>query len=342
MGTSRKRLPWTRYSDKKLLEMRICDLGLTIKGSELENRVQQLYRELKRRDLRFRPHCWLSTEWFAPNYVPGIAIPFYLAHPRLKRLEDTMMLEVEGGSRKWCMQLLRHEAGHAYETAFELGRRKKWRRTFGKASKPYPEHYRPRPVSRKFVLHLDWWYAQSHPCEDFAETFAVWLTPGHNWRELYEDWPALKKLEYVENLMEELRGEKPLVRTRKKVDPVRSIRMTLGEYYEKKQRRYGSEYPDFYDEDLHRLFPDPPDPARAPAAAAYLRKLAPEMRRIVRRWTGEYNYTVDLVLKDMMRRCRELDLRVAHSEAEVRVELAAMLTMHTMNFVYGTDHEVPV
>ena len=26
-------------------------------------------------------------------------------------------------------------------------------------------------------MHLDPWYAQSHPDEDFAETFAVWLTP---------------------------------------------------------------------------------------------------------------------------------------------------------------------
>jgi len=342
MSASTARFSWARYPDRKLLDMRVCDLGLKISGSGLESRVQQLYRELERKGLRFRPHCWLSSEWFAPNHIPGIAIPFFLAHPRLKRLEDSMMLDVEGGSRKWCMQLLRHEAGHAYETAYRLGRRTLWQKAFGRASRPYPKHYRPRPVSRKYVLHLDWWYAQSHPCEDFAETFAVWLTPGVRWRELYEDWPARKKLEYEYELMGGLRNRTPQVRSGKEVDPLRSLRMTLGEYYSEKQKRYGSQYPDFYDRDLRRLFPNPADPAVAPAASAYLRRMAPELRTIVARWTGEYNYTVDLVIKDMIKRCRELDLRVCRPESELRVDMAAMLTMQTMNFVYSTDHEVPL
>ncbi len=213
---------------------------------------------------------------------------------------------------------------------------------FGPASRPYPKHYRPRPVSRKYVLHLDWWYAQSHPCEDFAETFAVWITPGLRWRNLYEDWPALKKLEYVDELMDELRRKPPHVRSRRLVDPLRSVRITLRNYYNEKQKRYGSQYPDFYDRDLRRLFPDPTDPTHAPAAAAYLRRIAPELRDIVARWTGEYSYTVNLVIKDMIRRSRELDLRVCRPESELKIEMAAMLTMQTMNFVYGTDHEVPL
>jgi hypothetical protein len=333
---------WTRLSDEKLLDMRMCDLGVTIEGSELEARVARLYDELAARGLRFRPHCWLSSEWFAPNDVPGIAIPFYLAHPRLKKLEDRMMLEVEGGTRNACMKLLRHEAGHAYETAFRLGRRQKWRRVFGRASRPYPTVYRPRPFSRNYVLHLDWWYAQSHPCEDFAETFAVWLAPASRWRRAYRDWPALKKLQYVDELMGQLAGRAPAVRSRRRVEPLREVRTTLREYYAEKQQRYGSNYPDFYNRDLRRLFPDPPDPARAPAAAAYLRRIAPEMREIVARWTGEYNYTVGLVLKDMIIRCRELDLRVCRPESELKLELAVMLTMQTMNFVYSTDHTVPL
>lgn len=342
MSTRTRRFTWSRLGEEKLLDTRICDLGLTIKGSELESRVQQLYRELNKRGLRFRPHCWLSSEWFAPDHVPGIAIPFYLAHPRLKKLEDRMMLDVEGGTRRWCMQLLRHEAGHAYETAYRLGRRTLWRGAFGPASRPYPKHYRPRPVSRKYVLHLDWWYAQSHPCEDFAETFAVWLASVARWRTAYEGWPALRKLEYVDELMTELRGQAPLVRSRQQVDPLRSLRLTLREYYRGKQKRYGSQYPDFYDRDLRRLFPDPPNPEHSPAASAYLRRMAPELRTIVARWTGEYNYTVDLVIKDMILRCRELDLRVGRPESELKADMAAMLTMQTMNFVYSTDHQVPI
>ena len=339
-ASTRSRHWWARLPDDELLDLRICDLGLDIEGTPLERRIQRLYQELARQGLRFKPHCWLSDEWFAPDKIPGIAIPFYLAHPRLMRLEDQMMLEVEGGSHRWCMQLLRHEAGHAYETAYRLGRRKHWRRTFGKASRPYPEYYRPRPFSRNYVLHLGWWYSQSHPCEDFAETFAVWLAPQSKWQTRYADWPALRKLEYTQELMAELAGRAPLVRSRAKEWPLSRIKTTLRAYYEKKQERHGSQYPDFYDRDLKRLFPLPGNPGDAPAAAAYLRRLEPELRQLVARWTGEYNYTVDLVLKDMIKRCRELDLRVARTEADLKAEAAVMLTMQTMNFVYSTEHKV--
>jgi hypothetical protein len=333
---------WTRLEDTALLDRPLQSLDLKIAGSKLERRVQRLYDELAAAGLRFRPYAWLSTDWFTPAGVTGFAIPFYLAHPRLERLEGRIMHEVEGGDLDSCMKLLRHETAHAIDHAYRLHWRKRWREVFGRASEPYRSSYAPHISSRDHVHNLDYFYSQSHPLEDFCETFSVWLEPRSRWKEHYAGWPALKKLEYVDELMDDLHARLPLLRSRKKIDDLRSIRMTLREYYDDKQNRYGSEYPDFYDEDLRRLFPDTPDPARAPAAAAYLRRLTPEMRDIVGRWTGEYKYTVDLVLKDMIKRCRELDLRVAQSEAEVRVELAAMLTMHTMNFVYGTDHEVPI
>ena len=140
--------------------------------------------------------------------MPGIAIPFYLAHPRLRRLELTQVLEIEGGTREWCMMILRHEAGHAIENAYRLRQRPKRQALFGKSSEPYPDSYAPKPYSRSFVVHLDSWYAQSHPDEDFAETFAVWLTPGSNWRERYAGWPALRKLEYVDELMRGIAGQR--------------------------------------------------------------------------------------------------------------------------------------
>ncbi len=155
--------PWARLSDEELLDVRMSELGLNLADTPVASRVKQLYQELRDRNLRFRPTCWLSDEWFAPDTVPGIAIPFYLAHPRLGKLEDRQMLEVEGGTKTWCMQLLRHEAGHAIETAFRLSRRRRWKKMFGDASSPYPNYYSPKPFSRSHVLHLDWWYAQSHP-----------------------------------------------------------------------------------------------------------------------------------------------------------------------------------
>ena len=333
---------WTRLPHDELLDVRICDLDVRIEGTWLERQVDQLYRELGRNGLRFRPRCWLGSEWFSPDNVPGIAIPFFLAHPRLRKLENRMMFEVEGGNRSWCMQLLRHECGHAYETAYRLGRRKRWLEVFGRTSKPYPVSYRPRPVSKRYVLHLDWWYAQSHPCEDFAETFAVWLRPRSQWRQRYHDWPALKKLKYVDDLMEGLAERTPLVRSRGYVEPANQIRLTLGEYYNDKQARYGSEYPDFYDRDLSRLFPDPYQPGRYPTAAAYLRRTSPEIRGLVAEWTGEHAYAVDLVLKDMIKRCRERRLLMTRPHEELRIEVAIMLTMQTMNFVHGTRHLVTV
>ena len=160
---------------------------------------------------RFRPYVWLSTDWFTPDGLSGFAIPFFLAHPRLARLEGRHMLEVEGGGHDWCMKLLRHETAHAIDNAYRLRRRKRWREVFGRASEKYAEAYLPRPLSREYVLNLDDWYSQSHPLEDFAETFSVWLQPRSQWRRRYADWPALKKLEYVDELMERIGADPPPV-----------------------------------------------------------------------------------------------------------------------------------
>jgi len=155
-----------------------------------------------------------SAKWFSPADVPGVALPFYLAHPRLIKLERSRMLYVEGATLETCMQYLRHEIGHAILHAYRLNRRRRWQRTFGSSSKPYPRAYQPNPASRRYVHHLPGWYAQSHPEEDFAETFAVWLRPHSGWRRRYRGWPALKKLEYVDSLMTELTGRVQLARRR--------------------------------------------------------------------------------------------------------------------------------
>ena len=162
--------------------------------------------------------------------MPGIAIPFYLAHPRLMRLEQAQMLEVEGGTPEWCMQILRHEAGHAFDNAYDLRKRRRRVQLFGSPSVDYPDFYLPRPYSKSFVLHLDSWYAQSHPDEDFAETFAVWLTPDSDWRARYADWPALRKLEYMDALMREhRRAAAAVVATRRRVEPLERLRTTLAQ-----------------------------------------------------------------------------------------------------------------
>src|SRR5512147_1248907 len=104
-GRPRRRPAWAKLPDEQLLDLRMCDLGVTIAGSVLEKRIAQLYDELAERGVAFRPHFWLSDEWFTPDEVPGVAIPFYLAHPRLERLEQNQLFEVEGGSHGWCMRI---------------------------------------------------------------------------------------------------------------------------------------------------------------------------------------------------------------------------------------------
>ena len=147
-----------------------------------QQRVERLHGALALAGLRFRPSVWLSTAWFSPDGVPGFAVPFFLAHPRLAALERAHMFEVEGATREDCARLLRHEAGHALDTAYRLHRRADWREHFGRASEPYRRGYVPRPDSRHYVHHLQGYYAQSHPFEDFAETFAVWLGSRGRWR----------------------------------------------------------------------------------------------------------------------------------------------------------------
>jgi hypothetical protein len=334
------RVDLAELSDDALLELRFSELGLRIEGSWLEERMSDLYRELADRGLQFRPHAWISSEWFSPDGVPGIAIPFYLAHPRLMRLEKAQMLEVEGGTPEWCMQILRHEAGHAFDNAYELRKRRRRIRVFGHPSVQYPDFYLPKPYSKSFVLHLDSWYAQSHPDEDFAETFAVWLTPGSDWRARYADWPALRKLEYMEGLMKEISGQRPVVATRRRVEPIEWLRTTLGAHYAKKRAHYGLEHPNFYDRDLRRLFSNAPEHRRNRKASRFIHGIRRDVRRLVAEWTSSYQYTIDRVIQDMIERCDELSLRLMYPEDRTKLDFTMLVTVQTMNYLHSGRHRV--
>lgn len=336
MARTRRTFAWAKWPNEKLLQVRMCDLGVTIAGTWLEECVEEMYGELEARGLRLKPHCWLSDEWFSPAGIAGIAIPFYLAHPRLRRLERQQMLEVEGGTRLECMRILRHEAAHAYQHAYQVHRRRRWQQLFGKSSREYPEYYRADPGSKRYVQHLRLWYAQAHPDEDFAETFAVWLRPRSSWRKRYAGWPALKKLEYVDELMAELAGQKPPTVDRRRVDSLATLRRTLGEHYVEKRSHYAVSYPDTYDRDLRRLFGEPVDPQGGEAASAFLRRHRAEIRQLVSRWTGEYQFTLDTVLSDMIGRCRELKLRAVGSERRLKLDFTVLLTVKTMHVLYST------
>ena len=335
MGAARQ-LKWEKLSDQELLDVRLRDLGVRIEGTWIEECLDDLYEELARRGLRFRPHAWLSNDWFVPGDIPGIAIPFYLAHPRLMKLERKHMLEVEGGTRAEMMKILRHECGHALDNAYRLERERSRQELFGDASKKYPEHYRPNPASRNYVHHLRLYYAQSHPLEDFAETFALVIASrNEGWRKRYAGWPALRKLEYVDQLLDRLQGKAPPHRSRRMPDSLPTLSATLREFYAEKRQQYSVSYPDIYDGDLRRLFSNDPKHRRHELASQFLTRNRSEIRRLVSNWTGEYQFTLDQVLKDMIGRSRELKLRAPGPERRLKMEFAILLTVKTMNFHYS-------
>ncbi len=335
-------MKWDRWPLQELLDVRIKDLGLTLDGTWVESCIQQLYAELEKRDIALRPHCWLSDEWFSPTNVPGIGIPFYLVHPRLIRLERSMMLEAEGASRAECMRILRHEAGHAMQHGYRLHRRPSYQRLFGMSSTKYPTFYRPKPASRNYVQHLRAYYAQAHPDEDFAESFAVWMQPRARWRTRYEGWGALRKLEYVDALIEDLDGKRPPVNTRMRVAPISQLSATLREYYDAKRAFYAVDYPSTYDNELCRVFSKAPRHAHRELASRFIKRHLKEIRLLVARWTGESEFTIDQLLRDMVGRSRALKLRVPGPDKKVLMDFAGMLAVRSVHFLYRRRVSIPL
>jgi hypothetical protein len=293
-------------------------LKLALERSPLARPVRRLYADLERRGITVRPHVWLSDEWFSPDGVPGIAVPFYLAHPRLEQLERRIMREAEGGNTRLLMRILRHEAGHALDNAYRLRRRKRWRQAFGPASLPYPARYRARPGSRRYVHHLGEWYAQAHPTEDFAETFAVWLTPKSAWRKNYAGWPALHKLKAVDELIADVRGLRPPVRNRTRIEPIELNTRTLAEHYRRRLKRNRQIRRGLADELLRRAFAPAPSPRQDLRAATLLRvELAPLTAAVARALRIE-RYSVEQVLRMLIERATRLKLYVRGNRRDAR------------------------
>ncbi len=325
---------WASLDDVALLEWRIRSLDLRLAGTRLEALVQQLHAELAQRGLVFMPPCHIGDEWFVPVGIPAIFIPFFLAHERLRELERRMVLEVEGESEAWFLKLMRHEAAHAYSYAYRLQHKRRWQQTFGLASTEDTGFYRPRPFSRSYVLHLDDWYAQAHPDEDFAETFAVWLTPGLDWRARYRGWKALQKLEYVDELMRSLADRPPVHQPVYRPSDYDCLGVKLKTYYQRKRRLYEDSYPDFYDKDLRTLFPAVPAGAPAHKAAAWLRGHRRAVMDAVCDWTNEKKFRVDGLLHRLTDRCAELGLQVGSDDQGAPLRVVSYVTTLVMNYLF--------
>jgi hypothetical protein len=299
---------WEDFSDEELLELRFSELKLSLERGPLAPAVEQLRAELDAKGVVFRPQVWISSEWFSPDGVAGVAVPFFLAHPRLTVLERRQMNQVEGGSPEQCMRLLRHETGHAIDTAFGFFKRVGYRALFGRAAAPYNSYYSPRPSSKAHVHNLDRWYAQSHPSEDFAETFAVWLNPSSRWRQKYRDSPALDKLVYVDELMVEVGCRAPRRVIRERVESLPQLTETLGEHYVLKRRHYSIGRSKFYDSALLELFPPPRPYVRAERASAFMTRKRTQIVDLVLRQACFDRYSARQGLYELVLRSRRLGL----------------------------------
>jgi len=317
---------WNSLSDEELLRLRISNLKVKIEGSIVEARVKQLYDELASKGLQFRPSCYLSTEWLTPDRIPAVGIPFYLAHPRLIKLERVMMVEAEGESEKDCLRLLRHETGHAITYAYLLYRRSRWRELFGNMSLPYDPHsYVMRPYSKQFVVHLKGNYAQAHPDEDFAETFSVWMTPGLDWRKRYAGWGALKKLEYVDHLMKSIADKSPDVSGGPRYFSAAKTKSTLASYYKNKRRVFGEGYLGFYDPLLLKLFTLNPT-GTAIKADKFLTSHRKTLVHSISDWSRLPKYSVQELVSRLSQRAREMKLFTREDENATLYSVGICLT----------------
>jgi hypothetical protein len=300
---------WWELSDEEILQMRIRDLNLSIQDSPIEAFIDNLHNELDAKGIVFHPPCYLADEWLCPDKEPIIGIPFCLAHPRLKNIELKMMLEVEGGTEKSFMKLLRHETGHALNYAYKLYNKTRWRQLFGPFSRKYSNSYYFQPYSRRFVIHLEDNYAQSHPDEDFAETFAVWLAPNSCWEEKYKGWPVIKKLLYIDGLITKV-CSKPPTNTSQGRPPWAASRMTstLGSYYERKHKMLGEEFKGFYDDALKRLFSEKCDRFTDRKASKLLRQHRKALVNYISTWTGHRKYDIHQLINKLANRCENLKL----------------------------------
>jgi hypothetical protein len=321
----------------ELLQSRICDLGLRVEGSPLEPFIHRLYRELEARGLSFRPEVYATDGWGCPDEVPVIGVPFYLLDKRLARIEEEQTGEIE--NNRMIMMLLRHEAGHAINYAYRLYKQPDWVALFGPFSQPYRDAFQPNPQSRQFVRHIashqyGRTYAQKHPDEDFAETFAVWLTPRSGWRRRYRNWPALRKLRFVDALMKDIRGEPPKCTTGPLCTPVERMDLLLAEHYGQRAERYRAAAQGYVDDKLREVFPPLRGRTLLPAAELF-RKYHDELLTRVARWSGLDIEEARTLLDKLEDRADVLDLYYRHRQAaEKLMDVTALATALAMDFAY--------
>ena len=338
-STFREKAPELHFGEglppqsEALLQARIKDLSLHLSGTPLERLIHQLYGELEAKGVALRPQCYLSDQWGCPSGVPVIGLPFYLADPNLHSIEAALGGGAE--SEADMMMYLRHEVGHCFNYAHKLYETEEWKKLFGDYSRPYRDDYKPQPFSKKYVVHISGWYAQKHPDEDFAETFAVWLTPNSDWETRYRGWGALKKLQYVQAMVEKLGRAAPQVTLDEKDLEVNQMEETVLDHYRLRalEEKVDIQLGEHLDQDLRNLFEGPSD--GAPRADMLLRAERAHLLESVTRYSGVSRAVARSLLDHLLERTQALSLTVHRDQAKDYVmRFTSLLTALSMNYVY--------
>ena len=335
--------PEAPFHESKLWSTPIRDLGLKIEGSPLEPIIAEFRGEVEATGIRkLKPHFYLTTQWMVHDDTIAIGIPFYLARPDLVDLHAEADGHLEGVGRAEMLRYLRHEMGHVVNYAYRLYDREDWVNLFGSMTQPYEDEYRPEPFSRRFVVHLPGWYSQKHPDEDWAETFAVWMTPGSDWRSAYSAWPkALEKLTYCDDLMRQLGDQEPPVTAVDLEWEVGNLTDSVGELYDSWAFADDEGQLPGLDGALRSIFEsegtagdEATPPARLPAADLF-RRWEREIMAEVFRWTGHFPERTRSLLRRLASRARELrQVYPADSEPKTLLALSTLVTALAMNHVH--------
>ncbi len=303
----------------RYLDVPICELQPKINGT-LSKLIKQVESEVSRKHIRFRPEYYFGTGWGCVDKSISIEIPFWFQNEALMGIEDEMAYDgVEDESE--IRMGLRHEFGHAINYAYKLYLEPEWRRLFGNFDRKYNDNYRFNPWSKRHVKHLPDYYAQKHPDEDWAETFAVWLTPGSNWRRVYAKTPALEKLLYVERKVKDIARKAPVNIRSKRDVPIEKVRMTIREFY-------GADYEDVSPSEqliedvdaMRRIFPNGFHSKRNLRDAWKLvHKFSP---LIITKLTDELSvphYTTRRILRQLESICKTYDLKTRQGDEEEKI-----------------------
>ncbi len=222
---------------QEVFQTPICDLTLSFEGNGLATAMNALRDEVRAKGLQFWPNWYFGDDDFwTTDRAISVNVPWFLG-------DDIVRLAVASRGTQYTdddlLRILRHEYAHALLYAFEGWKHWHWVQAFGDFDKEYTEDWEPdASKDADFVAHLDrpgtgglLHYAQKHPDEDWAETFATWISG--EWQAQMETGSDLrkKKILTVQDLVSRgfFYGE-PIVKNLGRRTPSTRNAMTVGEY----------------------------------------------------------------------------------------------------------------